>query len=514
MKNQTTIAAILLAAACFTQAEESVAGIADNLASTSPTTDPAASEAVQQKQTELTPAQIEKLSDESMRLYAEGDYLQAAAGFEKILETMPAHALSRYFLSRINARLRRNAEDDAIQTVEQAWNGMILRNYPLTDETIQKLKLSDADEAVDVSSLFEPLVFEDGAYAVYRPKLKKIVVCNTKDTIEEMEQLLAALEAPLDGRKGQIEIETRFIEFAEGALEELGFEWSDVQDSSAQSLADDWSVKDGESLFAGALRTTGDAGVFDKPGALGLGVDGESGDWTASRLVDGFNDQAGELKITGDIGNDLDLLVRAIDQTSGADVLSAPRVVTRSGQSALIQVGQRHYFPEVFEVGASGGTIVYADYQDFEESLMGVELEVKPKLIESDLIEMDLNPVVKDLVGWRNYEVAPADSSYTWYQYRIGMTYEHDAIRARLPIFRKREIKTRVTIKDGSTIGMGGLISEKTESFSDRVPVLGSVPLIGRLFRSEGERSVKRNLMILVSARKVMPNGRLVQSAP
>ena len=58
-------------------------------------------------------------------------------------------------------------------------------------------------------------------------------------------------------------------------------------------------------------------------------------------------------------------------------------------------------------------------------------------------------------------------------------------------------------------MGMGGLISEKIEKYEDKVPVLGSLPLIGRLFRSEGERAIKRNLLIFVTAKKVEPTGRI-----
>ena len=77
-------------------------------------------------------------------------------------------------------------------------------------------------------------------------------------------------------------------------------------------------------------------------------------------------------------------------------------------------------------------------------------------------------------------------------------------------IVHRREVKTEVSVASGATIGMGGLIGEKTEAFSDRVPVLGSIPLIGRLFRSEGNRTIKRNLMIFVTASKVSPSGRII----
>jgi general secretion pathway protein D len=77
-----------------------------------------------------------------------------------------------------------------------------------------------------------------------------------------------------------------------------------------------------------------------------------------------------------------------------------------------------------------------------------------------------------------------------------------------LPYFRIREMTTKVTVADGSTVGMGGLIYDKIETYKDKVPVLGSIPLIGRLFRSEGEKTIKRNLMIFVTATEVDVNGR------
>jgi general secretion pathway protein D len=64
-----------------------------------------------------------------------------------------------------------------------------------------------------------------------------------------------------------------------------------------------------------------------------------------------------------------------------------------------------------------------------------------------------------------------------------------------------------VDVADGSTVGLGGLIYNRLETYKDKVPVLGSIPLVGRLFRSEGERNIKRNLMIFVSATQVSNGG-------
>jgi general secretion pathway protein D len=409
-------------------------------------------------------------------------------------------------LAQAGTPLQTAAEESALNQVTAAWNGMILRDYSLSEKAVENMGLADKEQSADVRNQFPDVPFPEGAKAIYRPALERLVVLNTLENLQKLETVMTALEKPLSSDSDQIEITARFVEFSEGALEELGFNWADTLDGQAQALADEWSIGDGESLFADALRDS--SSVFQQPGMLGAGEKRVAGDWTAARLSDHFDTTAGTLRLTGDIGSEIELLIRALDQTAGADVLSAPRVVTQAGKEAVIQVGQRHYFPDEFEVTGNEGNIIHVNYEGFEEALMGVELKVEPRLTENSLIELELNPVITELLGWRYYEVAPADSSYTYYQYRIGMTFEHDAIRARLPIFRQRKIETNVTIKDGSTIGMGGLIHEKTESFSDRVPVLGSIPLVGRLFRSEGERSVKRNLMIFVTAGRVDPNGR------
>jgi general secretion pathway protein D len=203
-----------------------------------------------------------------------------------------------------------------------------------------------------------------------------------------------------------------------------------------------------------------------------------------------------------------DVLISALDQSSGTDVLSAPRVVTWSDKKATIRAGQLHYFPDTYEVGGNEGTIVHVKYDGFAEKLLGVELDVTPKT-DGDQITLTLNPKVSELISWQTYRIAPANSAYSYYQLGINQQFEHDAITARLPVFKRREVKTQVTIADGATMGMGGLINERIEKFEDKVPFLGSLPLVGRLFRSEGERAVKRNLMIFVTAKKVEPNGRI-----
>ena len=75
------------------------------------------------------------------------------------------------------------------------------------------------------------------------------------------------------------------------------------------------------------------------------------------------------------------------------------------------------------------------------------------------------------------------------------------------PIFSVRRVVTDVTIYDGATVMIGGLTREEVKSVQDKVPILGNIPGIGRLFRSEGESSLKRNLVIFVTGNIISPGG-------
>jgi len=401
------------------------------------------------------------------------------------------------------AKAHRIAEEDAMEAVELGW-GLAIRYYPVSERFAESMSLEGAGQAVDITDKFSIIDFPTGASVIYLPEIQKLVVKNTPKNLSKMEDLLSAFgETGTSSSEGQVEIEARFVEFTEGALEELGFNWSSPD---AFDLPGDWDLPADQDLFSGALRSV----PFSKTGDLGLEEIPETGNWRANRLEDMFGDDAGTLSLSGQIdSNPIDLLIRALDQTSGVDVLSAPSITTLSGKKATIKVGERHNYPMEYEEGVSVGTVLHVRYVDWKEKILGVEMDVTPT-IKGNEIDLEINPKITDLIGWEQFQLASADTSYTYYQYRIGQQFEHERVVAKLPVFKRREIKTEISVSSGSTVAMGGLISEKLEAFEDRVPVLGSIPLIGRLFRSEGERTVKRNLMIFVTARKVSPSGRII----
>jgi type II secretory pathway component GspD/PulD (secretin) len=459
---------------------------------------------------------VPKTLEASRELYAGGEFEQAQKGFEAVIKKEPENVIARMYLRKLLERDPRTAEVQGMNAVNNGWKtDLVLRSYAISADAAAKMGLEKATESTDVAMKFPEVKFPKGSSAVYQPKAEKLFVRNTRENLLVLEEILSAMDvAKLSSGVEQVEIEAKFVEVSEGTLEELGFEWRTTLGNiggKGVTLSDKIYAPEGQYLFDDALRggASGPAMPFVRPGSLSQAeVAAGAGEWKAFRFEDTFNAAPASMRVSKAGSTPLDILISALDQSTGTDVLSAPRVVTQSGKKATIRAGELHYFPETYEVGGNAGTIIHVKYVDFAEKLLGVELDVNPK-VDGDQISLSLNPKVSELLGWQTYQIAPRNSAYNYFQYGISQQFNHDPITARLPIFKRREIKTEVTIADGATMGMGGLINEKVEKYEDKVPVLGSIPLIGRLFRNEGERAVKRNLLIFVTAKKVDPNGRI-----
>ena len=461
------------------------------------------------------PVDVEALLEQSREQFLGGEFVKAQQGFEESLRLQPENKKALMYLRALRDRDYRKTATEQIDGANAAWSTrLLLRSYALAQDGIEKMELGEVEDAKDIRDLFPQVKFPQGAKATYQPDMEILFVRNTLKNLTRLEAILDATGVLKDsGETDQVEIEAKFIEVSEGTLEELGFQW-DFEDPTGASLGGtDLNVTDGvNGLFADALRGSpsgaNPALPFSRRSGLGDGTRAAAGDWSTFRFEDAFDSDPSTLDLSHQGGTAYDVIISALDQSSGADVLSAPRVVTKSGEEAVIRVGERHYFPETFEGDVSQATMLNIAYEGFEETLLGVELSVTPE-VDGNQIELGLHPRITELAGWQQHQLAGANSIYNYRQNQVGQRYMHGPVVAKLPIFKIREIETSVRIADGSTIGMGGLISEKIETYTDRVPVLGHIPLVGRLFRNEGERAIKRNLLMFVTAKKVDPNGRV-----
>jgi len=318
----------------------------------------------------------------------------------------------------------------------------------------------------------------------------------------------------------QVEIEAKFMEVQQGALEELGVQWSLATKATQHNAA-----QAGYTSGNGINRTLAEA-FKNATTSQQISISGEGQPTgglnlpAAAPTIPGgvllASSAAPLANITGIIGEfDVSAIVRALSQKSGTELLSAPKLTVLSGNPATITVAQELRYPQSYGQiqsqvgtgsvsggGSAGVSITSGTPQEFTTRNVGVELKVTPTVEEDDYsVSLDLNPKVTEFEGFVEYGgPSVAISGGTTVTVPPGF-YQ--------PIFAVREVTTKVTIWDGATLVMGGLTREDVKKVNDKVPLLGSLPMLGRLFRSDGESSQKRNLLIFVTANLVSPGGSL-----
>ncbi len=350
--------------------------------------------------------------------------------------------------------------------------------------------------------------FPQGAEIAYEPLISQLVVTLTPNQFPQFEEILEKINvAPR-----QVQIEARFVEVLQRDLEQLGFEW--ILNDDAEVL-----VQGGPGPVGAKPRIQVDKMSTGFTGGLRFFNFDAVSNATAPvpRSPTGNNNFLGDiLSMRGVLTNpELQLVVQALDQKGNSDLLSAPRVTTINGVNAIIEVVNEIIYPTEFDVtendievqGAVGGgdgenpnqpvfippTVIPGG---FETRNVGVILNVTPTVnADNYTINLVMLPEIAELVDWIQYgtQVPIGDQVFT-----VNMPQ---------PVFASRNITTSMIVWDGHTVVMGGLIREDLVTFKDKVPLLGDIPLLGRLFRSEGRKSEKRNLLIFVTATLVDPAG-------
>ncbi len=361
---------------------------------------------------------------------------------------------------------------------------------------------------------------------------EQLIVTQSRQNLDRMRTILRNYS-----EVKQVEIEAKFLEVAQGDLEEVGFSWTHTDEGavvsqfSPRSLNDAFSANTENTALTIAQAASSTAVVDAEGNAAVQIVPADSQTFSnAPPTITSLIDIAGDVTDAtftkaGIIGlgrtNDLNLAIRALSRKTGTDLMSAPKVTVLSGKRATITVAQELRYPESYgdiestaSSGRGGGgdnnsssgaaiSITAGTPEDFVMRNVGVELAVTPNVENDDTISLMLEPRVTEFEGFVEYGgPSIATTGGTTVTVPAGF-YQ--------PIFSVREIATEVTIFDGATLVMGGLTRDEVKSVSDKVPVLGDIPGLGRLFRSEGETRQKRNLLIFVTANLVSPGGSLAR---
>jgi general secretion pathway protein D len=387
---------------------------------------------------------------------------------------------------------------------------------------------SGAKEFLESQGVTFPL----GASATYLASSSKLLVKNTQANLDLIDSLV---EVSLATPPSQVEIEARFLEVTQNNLQELGFDW----------LMGAFQLPGGSGVYGGGgtagnqnnngpwpfVQTStpaGPVGNINGPGTGNITAGNRTGSTAiTANALDGLlfgspaGPAAGVLALAGVFTNpQFQVVLRAINQQKGVDLVSAPKVTVTSGRKATINITQkfpypRDYSPPTVPQTQGGGVApaTPATPTSFETRNCGVQLEVEPTVgPDGYTIELSLSPQITEFQGFVNYgtpiqTLAPVYLGGTngIITKTIPIVLTENTIDQ--PIFSVRQVDTQVTVYDGQTVVLGGLMREDVQKVQDKTPIVGDLPLVGSLFRSSANQRIKRNLLIFVSAGLLDPAG-------
>ena len=252
-----------------------------------------------------------------------------------------------------------------------------------------------------------------------------------------------------------------------------------------------------------------------------------------NRTAQQANVAPGIMSLTGLFSDgQVKMIMRGLSQKKGTDLMTAPSVTARSGQKANIEIIREFIYPTEYEppelpnsvgatsldggggggIGGGGGglstfPVTPATPTAFEMRPTGVTLEIEPTIGENDyMIDLRFVPEIVEFEGFINYGSPIQSGGTDILGNPITVTITENRIE--MPVFSKRSVNTSLTIYDGYTVAIGGLMREDVQNVEDKVPILGDIPLIGRLFQSKSENRIKSNLIIFVTAQIIDATGR------
>lgn len=382
--------------------------------------------------------------------------------------------------------------------------------------------------------------FPEGASATYSAATSTLRVINTANNLELISQIVDTLNQT---EPVMVSVQVTMIRTEQTNLKELGFDWL----LSPISLNSDGTVF-GSGGTAGNTpgRTGGDfTGPMPSlptdpttqvnPGVVTNGlrsgdqaIDGNTIDELIANQNSDFQSSSvapGILSLTGLFSDgQVSMIMRGLNQKKNVDIMAQPSTVTRSGQSSNISIVREFIYPTEYEppeVPTSSGRsnavtpVTPAMPTAFEKRDVGMTLEVLPVAdANKHYVDITVAPSFVEFDGFVNYG-SPINTTVSGgIAGGVGggsltnsvVTLTENTIL--MPVFSSRRTSTQLTVADGATIAIAGLISERVQNVEDKVPVLGSIPWVGRLFSTTAIKPSSSAVIFLVRVKLMDPTGR------
>ncbi len=346
----------------------------------------------------------------------------------------------------------------------------------------------------NMQAAVESALTDKRSKAIPDSRTSQLVVVATEPEQEAVDTLIEQLDKPTR----QVLIETKLVEISSNPTTSKGIDWSGTL--AAQNISfGNGQVQPATTVFTapGSPVTTtlpSGATVTTTPGSTTVTTmgsssssssssSGSSGSSSISSTLSGglipnglsWNTLSGLTPAIGFLNADgLHAVLSFLNQSSDAQVVSTPRLVTMDNEMARIEVTEA---VPIFNVSA--GTANTAGGSSVTYSNVGTILQVTPRISANDYIWLKVVPEVSSSPGSYNQTIG-------------GLTYS-------APLFDYRRIETQVLIPDADTLVMGGLVKDNPTASYTKVPILGDIPVLEYAFRSENKSLNKDNLIIFIT---------------
>ena len=326
-----------------------------------------------------------------------------------------------------------------------------------SDDSVDVIYLKYA-KASDIDSILNSL---SGSFIADADGKKTVITSHEKTNsliVSSAEANMATIRnviSKLDIRRAQVLVEAIIVELSETAAKNLGVE-------TIYSGSDKNSVPIGITKFNGAGP--------DLIAIAGSAADGTNVTLSTTALSSLLNTQ-GLVAAFGDITPGSDNfagLINAIAQDTNSNILSTPSILAMDNESASLIIGQEIPITTGESLGSSNAN----PFRTTSRQEVGIKLEITPQINEGSSVILNIKQEVSGVAG--------------------VITSGIDLIT------NKRVIETTVLVDNQQIIVLGGLIDEDTQETISKVPVLGSIPIIGKLFQSSSSTVVQRNLMVFL----------------
>jgi type IV pilus assembly protein PilQ len=402
----------------------------------------------------------------------------------------------------------------------------VVSNESLTQEPVStEIFIINYAKATDIKPVIVPLVDKAvGGNIIEDPRTNSLIITERPTRMKRIRPVIEQLDHPTD----QVMIESKFVEITNNDVRNIGVNWSSLQNYNVTATPGSaglytytntyGSTSNGSNSASGGTNnsTTNSTNnsTVSNPGSTSLSttstitsgsapsttttigttsgntVSNTLGQVVNNTLTNATNTLA-SVAGTGASQNVLSavfsadqfkLVLSALQQLNNTKIVSNPTVVTLNNTEAQINVGQQYPIPS-YSFNQQTGTF---QVDGFIYKDIGIILKVTPQVNARGFIKLTLAPEVSQQQGTSTFGGASGAS---------------------IPIIGTRKAVTQVSIKDGYTMGIGGLISTNLNKGVTKLPLLGDIPLIGYLFRSDATNNTVDNLVIFITAKTISAEG-------